>query len=109
MMSVAFHYHQRDVLSRNHVVGNGTIRYGSDNRTIAFSSSNPTILAHSFVKTSFYSFHHPWIAVINVLGRDLLSIPPISPVSFPESEAHQPLSIQVTEPPHLSQPSSTAS
>ena len=36
MMSIAFHDHQRDILSRNPVFDTYTIRYGSENRTNSF-------------------------------------------------------------------------
>ena len=103
MMSIAFHDHQRDVLPCDPVVGHDIIRYGSENCIIAFLSSYSTVLTHSSVRSCFPLLYHPCRSLLNVSGVCMLSIRPISPVSFPALLTHQPHSVQLTEPYNLIQ------
>ena len=67
-MSIASYYHQRDVLSRNPVVGYHVFRYGSDNWTNAFSSSNSVVFIHFSVRLGTPSFHHQYLSLTYLAG-----------------------------------------
>ena len=108
-MSIAVHDHQHDAVSRIPVCGYDVTRYGSDNRTNAFSSSYSIVFINSSVESRTSSFHHPYITVMKVSGCDMLYVPPIYHVSFPATKTHRPHSTQVTGSSHLSHSTSAAS
>ena len=103
MMSIASYYHQRDVLSRNPVVGYHVFRYGSDNWTNVFSSPNSGVLTHSSVRLGSPSFYQHNTSLTYVCGCDQLSVLPNSPFSFPVDQTRRPHSAQVMGPFHLNQ------
>ena len=109
IMSIANYNHQCDVLSRNPVADNDTIRYGSDIRSNTISSPYSTVLMNSSVRSSFPSFHHPCLSLTNVFGCDQLSMLPICLDSFPATQTHRPHSVLVLRPLHLDKPSSVIS
>ena len=109
MMSVALNGHQHDVLSIIPADNEYTIRYGSKNRTVAFSSSNSTVVIRSSVLLRYPLFHHPCCTLISVYGCDQLSMLRICLKSFPVALGHQPLLVQVPGPLQLIQSSSNAS
>ena len=104
-MSIDTHDHQHDVVSRIPVCGYDITRYGSDNRTIALSSSYSIVFINSSVQSRTSSFRHPYITVMKVSGCNMLYVPPICLDSFAADQTHQLHSIQVSAPSHNRQPS----
>ena len=109
MMSIASYYHQRDVLSRNPVVGYHVFRYGSDNWTNAFSSSNSVVFIHFSVRLGTPSFHHQYLSLTYLPGSYQLRMLPISPVSFAAAQYYRSHSVQWARLSHVIQPSSDVS
>ena len=109
MMFIAYHDHQRDVLSRISIDNNDVLRYGSVNRTNAFSSSNSAVLINSSVQSSYSLLFRTYLTVMNVSSCEQLSILHICPVSFSSDQTYRHHSVQVPVPSHLTQPSSDAS
>ena len=109
MSSIAIHDHRCDVLPRISVCSNDATRYGCENRTNAFSSSNSTMLIHLSVRSSSPSSHHPCSSLTNVSDCDTLSMPRICPESFPDAQTRRPSLIQAPGPYRLNQPSSDTS
>ena len=108
-MSIDTHDHQHDVVSRIPVCGYDITRYGSDNRTNAFSSPNSVVLIQSSVRSSSPSFHHSSLAVTVISGCDLSYMLPNFPFSFPFAETHRSHSVQVARSTSLYCPFSSVS
>ena len=98
MLSPACHDTECDLLSRIPVVGNGIVRYGSENRTITFSSLNSNVLINSSVISSSPSLCHSCCTLMKLSGCYQLSVFHICHKSFQLAQTHRPHLIQVLGP-----------
>ena len=109
MMSIAFHDLQRDVVSRNPLVGNDIFRHGSDNHANAIFSYCINSFVNSSDLASSKLFHHPCLAVTIMPCCDQLPILPNSLVSYSAVHVQRHLSHQMTGPSHINKPASDIS